>query len=43
MEHIGTRIAALRKKAGMSQEDLAKELNISRQSISKWESGVSHS
>lgn len=39
MEHIGTRIAALRKKAGMSQEDLAKELNISRQSISKWESG----
>ncbi len=28
MEHIGTRIAALRKKAGMSQEDLAKESRI---------------
>ena len=27
----------LRKKAGMSQEELADKLDISRQSVSKWE------
>ena len=41
MENIGKRIMTLRKKAGMSQEDLASKLNVSRQSISKWESGQS--
>ena len=38
---IGDKILNLRKKAGLSQEQLANELNISRQSISKWESGAS--
>jgi len=36
-------LTALRKKRGMSQEQLANELGVSRQAISKWESGVSHS
>ena len=31
----------LRKKNGWSQEDLAERLDISRQSVSKWESGAS--
>ena len=35
------RIAQLRKSAGMSQEELAQELNISRQAIYKWETGQS--
>ena len=30
----------LRKQSGLSQEQLAEKLNVSRQSISKWESGV---
>ncbi len=32
---------ALRKKSGLSQEALAEKLDVSRQSISKWESGAS--
>ena len=36
---IGAKIAACRKRAGMSQEKLANELNISRQAVSRWETG----
>lgn len=36
---IGNRILSCRKKAGMSQEALAAELNISRQAVSRWETG----
>ena len=32
------KVIALRKKAGWSQEELAERLNVSRQSVSKWES-----
>ena len=32
---------ALRKKSGLSQEQLAEQLKVSRQAISKWESGQS--
>ena len=33
----GNKITKLRKEKGLSQEDLAQELNVSRQSISRWE------
>ncbi len=38
---LADKIIALRKKLGWSQEQLANELGISRQSVSKWESGMS--
>lgn len=34
---IGTRIQALRKERGMSQEELAGKLSVSRQTVSQWE------
>lgn len=37
---LSEKIMMLRKKNGWSQEDLAERLDISRQSVSKWESGV---
>lgn len=33
------KLLALRKKQGLSQEELGMELQVSRQTISKWESG----
>ena len=36
---LGTRIAALRRERGLSQEQLGEKLGVSRQAISKWESG----
>jgi len=38
---LGDNIARLRKERKMTQEDLAKELNITYQAVSKWENGVS--
>lgn len=35
---FGDKLIALRKKKGLSQEELASQLNVSRQSVSKWES-----
>ena len=37
---IGERIAALRKEANLSQGQLASMLDVSRQAVSKWESGA---
>ena len=38
---IGERIYTLRKEKNISQEELANELNVSRQSVSKWETNQS--
>ena len=35
----GKQIALLRKNKGLTQEDVARELNISPQAVSKWENG----
>lgn len=38
---LGEKIICLRKQKGWSQEQLAEKLDVSRQSVSKWESGTS--
>lgn len=38
---LGTRLYQLRRSRGMSQEQLAEQIGVSRQTISKWESGLS--
>ena len=34
-------IQNLRKKSGMTQEDVAKQLNVDRSTVAKWEAGES--
>ena len=36
---LGEKIAQLRRKNGWSQEELADKMGVSRQAVSKWESG----
>ena len=38
---IGKTIQDLRKRKGLSQEELAEKIDVSRQAVSKWENGVS--
>ena len=38
---LSEKIYALRRKNGLSQEQLAEKIGVSRQSISKWEGGLS--
>ena len=40
---LGKRIAEYRKALGLSQEALGERLGVSRQAVSKWETGVSQS
>ena len=40
---LNENIKNLRKAKGLSQEELANRLNVVRQTISKWEKGVSQS
>lgn len=37
---FGEKLQNLRKENGLSQEQLAEKLNVSRQAVSKWESGA---
>ena len=39
--NFGTKLTKLRKKEGLSQEELGEKLNVTRQTISKWELGQS--
>ena len=38
---LGENLKALRKQKGMSQEVMAQQLNVVRQTVSKWEQGLS--
>lgn len=38
---VGEKISTLRRKQGLSQEELAVRLNVTRQAVSKWETGTS--
>ena len=40
---LNENIRAIRKSKGLSQDELAIKLNVVRQTVSKWENGVSHS
>ena len=40
---LSEKIVQLRKEQGLSQEELAERLGLSRQAVSRWESGVSQS
>lgn len=37
---LSDKLIGLRKSAGMSQEELAEKLNVSRQAVSRWEMGT---
>ena len=38
---LNENIKSIRKSKGLSQEELAIKLNVVRQTVSKWENGVS--
>ena len=43
MSNIGKTIKKVRAEKGMTQEQLAERLHVTRQAVSNWEMGVSHS
>ena len=42
MMTFGENLQFLRKLRGMTQEDLAEKMDVSRQSVSKWESNAAY-
>lgn len=38
---VGSKIATYRKQLSLTQDDLANRLNVTRQALSKWETGLS--
>ena len=40
---LNENLKTLRKQRGLSQQELAVRLHVVRQTVSKWEKGVSHS
>ena len=42
-ETMGQIIRRLRKEKNLTQEELAQQLNVTNQAVSKWENGVSYS
>ena len=40
-ESLGSRIAQLRKRRGLTQDALAEEMGVSSQAVSKWENDIS--
>lgn len=43
MSELGERLSKLRRDKGMTQEELASHLQVTRQTVSSYENGVSHS
>lgn len=41
--NTGANITQLRKEQGISQDQLADFMHVTKSAVSKWESGVSHS
>lgn len=39
---LNENIRTIRKAKGLSQQELAVKINVVRQTVSKWEQGVSH-
>ena len=40
---LDKKLFCLRKKEGLSQVEVSEKLDVSRQAVSRWESGVSQS
>ena len=38
--NVGQKIKELRQEKGLTQEDLAEQLGVSFQAISRWENGI---
>ena len=43
MNVVSNSIKKLREEKGMTQDELAEKLNVTRQAVSNWETGVSFS